>query len=43
VNGDEVTVRPEAAGGVGMVFKVRDSDTISMDMGFAALTLKRVN
>jgi hypothetical protein len=43
VNGDEVTVRPEAADGVGMVFKVRDGNTISMDIGFAVLTLKRVN
>jgi hypothetical protein len=40
VNGDQVTVRPQSAGGLAMVFKVHDNNTISWDAG---LTLKRVN
>jgi hypothetical protein len=42
VNGDEVTLKPEGVGGVGMVFKIHDSNTMSLDVGIMAMTFRRV-
>lgn len=43
VKDDQITLKPEGAGGAGMLFKLRDSNTLSMDMGLVAVTLRRVN
>ncbi|HZW12951.1 MAG TPA: zinc ribbon domain-containing protein [Noviherbaspirillum sp.] len=41
--GDQVAITPEGAAGVGLILKMRDSDTALLDMGLASVTLKRVN
>lgn len=40
---NQVTVMPEGASGIGLVLKMRDSDTAVLDMGLASVTLKRVH
>lgn len=41
VEGDRVTVYPEGAGGIGIIFNVVDKNTLTMNAGLAEMTLTR--